>query len=83
MNESSYVKELKAQLEDLKSEIARLQNAQINLEKSLKQQNTVIRPIIYTAGHNSDYTSYGGFDQFIQNDYKLQNDQITKVNYYY
>lgn len=49
INESPYVQELKAQLETLKAEITRLQNAQSNLEKTLKQQNTVIRPIIYTG----------------------------------
>ncbi len=49
INETSYVKELKSQLEVLKTEIARLQSAQSNLEKTLKQQSTVIRPIIYTG----------------------------------
>lgn len=48
-DENNYVKELKRQLEILKNEITRLQNAQSNLEKSLKQTTTAFRPFMYTG----------------------------------
>lgn len=50
LEETNYVKELKNQLEILKNEITRLQNAQSNLEKSLKQTTTAFRPFMYTGG---------------------------------
>lgn len=49
LEETNYVKELKRQLEILKNEITRLQNAQSSLEKSLKQTTTAFRPFMYTG----------------------------------
>jgi hypothetical protein len=45
-SESPNVKEIKSQLETLKSDITRLQDAQSNLEKSLKE-TAALRPFFY------------------------------------
>lgn len=63
----------------LKAEIARLQNAQVNLEKNLKkQQSPVLRPIIY-SGTQLDQSQYDEYslDQFIQT-----NDQLFTITDY-
>ncbi|CAF0750145.1 unnamed protein product [Brachionus calyciflorus] len=86
--ESKLVSELKSQMEVLKAEIARLQNAQTTLEKNLKQQqqqqaqqqqqNTILRPIIYSGANldQGDYTEYT-LDQFIQSEDQLFNQQFA------
>ncbi|RNA26689.1 hypothetical protein BpHYR1_030289, partial [Brachionus plicatilis] len=71
--ESKLVSELRSQMDLLKAEIARLQNAQSALEKNLKQQqSTVLRPIIYSGSNFSqnEYDEYS-LDQFIQTDDQL------------
>ena len=77
INETSYVKELKSQLEVLKSEIVRLQDAQLNLEKTLKQQSTVIRPIIYTGYPDQGKLFYPFFRELKKNIFVLYDSQNT------
>ena len=49
-DEAPHVKELKSQLETLKNEINRLQDAQTNLEKTLKN-NSMLRPYVYAGDY--------------------------------